>query len=333
MINPQTEINGYQTQLNLAIEKLQRLQSALLLETDAARQFSYEQEIKKLEIKISTLQVQVSKLEGIKGNRDHIEENLFDKKKPYELHCYSCNRDDHYIEVIQFMEKYKLENTLHVFIPSEHHDAPESFVARIIHNVFVNNDFHSPGLRYNSGMGEHNSGLKIGETTLHYPSTAEREIEREIKSLLQAPCSENIALFYRVELKKWNPEKCHEFIKYIVGGNSPNIPGKKIRIFYWLDTTDCNNHGGILARIFRNKKNPIETLKTTCQSNEQICFLPHLPPIDPSHLNSWFSQFCFYSTGYQGHIADIFSNKTHLRMAEVEPHLLALSQKSNRYRQ
>ncbi len=55
------ERKGYEQHLNLATQKLQRLQSAHLLETDASRQFAYEQEIQKLEMVVadlkSTLQI------------------------------------------------------------------------------------------------------------------------------------------------------------------------------------------------------------------------------------------------------------------------------------
>jgi hypothetical protein len=53
------ERNGYEQQLNLATQKLQRLQRAHLLETDAARQFAYEQEIEKLETLVADLKTKI----------------------------------------------------------------------------------------------------------------------------------------------------------------------------------------------------------------------------------------------------------------------------------
>jgi len=49
------ERNGYEQQCNLATQKQQRLQTALLLETDPSRQFALEHEIQKLDSTISDL--------------------------------------------------------------------------------------------------------------------------------------------------------------------------------------------------------------------------------------------------------------------------------------
>lgn len=53
------EREGAEAQLSLATQKQQRLQSALLLETDASRQFAYEQEIQKLETQIQVLKIKL----------------------------------------------------------------------------------------------------------------------------------------------------------------------------------------------------------------------------------------------------------------------------------
>jgi hypothetical protein len=47
------ERSGLEQQFQIATQKLQKLQTALLLETDAARQFAYEHEIRKLETLIA----------------------------------------------------------------------------------------------------------------------------------------------------------------------------------------------------------------------------------------------------------------------------------------
>jgi len=49
------ERSGYELQLNLATEKQQRLQTALVLETDPSRQFALEYEVKKLDTTIADL--------------------------------------------------------------------------------------------------------------------------------------------------------------------------------------------------------------------------------------------------------------------------------------
>ena len=53
------ERQGYEQQLALATQKRQRLQTALLLETDAARQFAYEHEIQKLEAVVGDLKTKL----------------------------------------------------------------------------------------------------------------------------------------------------------------------------------------------------------------------------------------------------------------------------------
>lgn len=53
------ERKGYEQQLNLATQKLQRLETAHLLETDASRQFAYEQEIQKLETLVANLKTKL----------------------------------------------------------------------------------------------------------------------------------------------------------------------------------------------------------------------------------------------------------------------------------
>lgn len=57
----QLERQGLEQQLELATRKLQHMRNALILETDAARQFAYRQEVEKLELMVENFK---SKLEG-----------------------------------------------------------------------------------------------------------------------------------------------------------------------------------------------------------------------------------------------------------------------------
>jgi hypothetical protein len=53
------ERNGFLSQINLITSKLQRLQTALILETDASRIFAYEHEVSKLETQLLILKEKV----------------------------------------------------------------------------------------------------------------------------------------------------------------------------------------------------------------------------------------------------------------------------------
>ena len=50
---------GHEQQISLATQKLNRLQTALLLETDAGRQFAYEHDIQKLETLVANLKAKL----------------------------------------------------------------------------------------------------------------------------------------------------------------------------------------------------------------------------------------------------------------------------------
>ncbi|MDX2281329.1 MAG: hypothetical protein NW218_17210 [Saprospiraceae bacterium] len=54
------ERKGYESQLQLAIQKLQRMESAHLLETDEARKFAYEQQINTLKDTVQDLKAKLN---------------------------------------------------------------------------------------------------------------------------------------------------------------------------------------------------------------------------------------------------------------------------------
>jgi len=334
------EIEGFQQHLDIAIQKLQRLQKARLLENNPSVQFTLDTEIQELDTKIGELKKilsEVAPLDGHSGKKQgqpsKSSEVNFDKKKPTELDCYCCNRDDHFEPVIQFLEAQHAQSQLHIFLPAYPGDAPESFVTRVLYHLFPRNNFHSPSTRCNGGRGEQVNTMKLIETDLRPTPNIIQNIEREINTYLQPHYPENIVLFYRLDLKNWKPEKkCHEFIGDIHANKLPSISGKKLRIFYWLDPTGCPSGSGSFARFLGGKKNQLEIMKVACRRKEQICFLEPLPPVRQPDLHTWFSRLCSHEPAYEGVVASIFEGKEQLPMSKIEWHLLPLFQKTNQYR-
>ena len=197
-----------------------------------------------------------------------IPEIVFDKRQLIELDCYCCNRDEHFEPVIQFLEDNQTENHLHVFIPSYAYDAPESFVTRVVHLTFPVNNFYTPSIR----SGESTSSIKLVETPIELVNKALKKIEDDINTYSTPRYPENIALFYRLHLKNWKSIHCQEFITYIGSKKLPSIPGKRIRIFYWLDLTDCKLSTGILDLVFGKYKNQLERVhfKLSLKQLEQL---------------------------------------------------------------
>ncbi|MBV6439093.1 MAG: toll/interleukin-1 receptor domain-containing protein [Haliscomenobacteraceae bacterium CHB4] len=252
----------------------------------------------------------------------------FDKKNPTEFDFYCCNRDEHFGPVIQFLYERRSESQLHVFLPSHPHDSPASFVTRVSYHLFPNNNFASPSKRH----GERTCTMKLVETPLEHKFKALEDIQRDISTYSQPNYSENIVLFYRIELKKWDLGGCQELIRNIVANMLPSIPGKKLRFFYWLDPTGCQANPGLLKTLLRKNTNRLELMKAACQGNDQIRFLEPLQPVQQTDLHTWFSHLCSYPIAYESKVASIFGEKNVLPMANIEWHLLPLFQEANRYR-
>jgi len=330
------ELVGLKQQRDTIIQQLNHLNNARQLENNALTQFTLDTQIQDLESQKNDINKKIeeaeSSLQGgeIKQTLPQVPSGFsFDKNKLEEIHCYCCNRDDHFDQVLQFLEEKQAENLLHIFLPSYPHDAPESLLTRVVYHYYPENNFYAPGARH----GEHVNTMKLVETPLRPTPRVMLDLAQEINKYIQPQFSENIVLFYRLDLESWKSKQQYKtFVVDIHANKLPTIPGKKIRIFYWLDSTRCPIGNGFIAKMLSRNSNPVSSMKEACSGKEQICFLEPLAPVRQLDLQAWFSWLCFYPTIYNNYIADIFNGREHLPMGEVEPHLCKLFQQTNRYR-
>lgn len=257
----------------------------------------------------------------------------FDKQVPTPFDCFCCNRDGHYNTVARFLADRAHESILHFFLPSFHEDTPESFVSRIYHEpeLFPPDNRYTPEKRSQAGGGEHQDYLRLTGDELR-ASTALREVRQQIHAFADPNYPENILFFFVIRLRHWTAEAAKEFFGHIAHGDDfPGLQGKKIRIFYWLDLTGCQQPGP-LEKLF-GKADPLEAFKKRCPAKGHICFLDPLPEVDIDEVKIWFSRFCWQAPQYQPRIEIIFQDAHKLRMAIVENHLSGLVQKYyNTYR-
>lgn len=255
---------------------------------------------------------------------------LFDKDTPTQFDCYCCNRNIHFHKVAQFLGDSEDAPLLHVFLPSFHHDTPESFVSRVYNECFPTDNRYALEKRNQAGGGEHRNHLKLLEEELH-AGTAITNLKRLTNQHSSATYPEYILLFLSIRLKDWSAKEAKAFISDIRNDDHFSaIQGKKIRIFYWLDLTGCL-HPGLFKKLFQ-KEVPLEVFRKHCLDLSHICFLEPLPEVGVDDVKIWFSRFCRYPQQYQPHIDDIFQAKPQLKMADVEPHLSSLVERYLTYR-
>jgi hypothetical protein len=258
-------------------------------------------------------------------------DNLFDKKIPTEFDCYCCNRDEHFEEVAQFLNKREDAPLLHFFLPSYHHDAPESFVSRVFYELLPEDNRCTVDKRSQAGGGEHLDFLKLPGDELR-TSAALKDIQYQTKVFSDPKYPEHVLLFFILRLKNWTAASAREFIRHISDGNAfPDLGAKKMRLFYWLDLTGHQPHASLLAKLFGGEST-LEALRKPCSAHSHICFLDPLPEVERADAAIWFSKHCSSSTHYEHCLTDLFQGASKRKMAVVESRFLSLVQPYHEYR-
>lgn len=251
--------------------------------------------------------------------------HLFDIQVPEEYDCISCNRNNHFNDVVRLLDERKAVPVLHIFLPSFIEDSAESFVSRIYYDsrLFPEDDRYSPAQqRTVAGGGEHREALRLTAKELH-ASLAIREIQQSIQSLAGPDYPSHVLLLFVIRLKYWSKGPIRAFFEHILKEEMARAClGKKIRIFYWLDLTGCRMPGNwnkILGR-----KSPLKTFQQCCPRHEAVCSLEPLPKVPKYDLKWWFSRFSRQTSHYQQHIEALFQGGSEIEMNAVENYLFSL---------
>lgn len=272
---------------------------------------------------LKALDARIAELKKVGLSEDVV--HLFDKKKPGEYDCISCNRDEHFNEVACLLGERNAVPVLHIFLPSSIEDSAESFVSRIYYDsrLFPENDRYSPAQqRTLAGGGEHREALRLTAKELH-ASLAIKEIQQSIQSLAGSDYPSHVLLLFVIRLKYWSEGPTGAFFEHILKEEMARAcPDKKIRIFYWLDLTGCRK-AGFWDKVV-GRKSPLEAFLQCCPRHEAVCSLEPLPKVCQDDLKMWFSQFSRQLLHCQQHIEALFQGRSETDMAAVEEYLFRL---------
>ncbi len=255
---------------------------------------------------------------------------VFDKTAVMtEYHCYCCNRDQHYDDLLTFFNDNGAQQPhLHFFFPSLDTDKPESFITRFLLDPYGVNNNYVANRRHRDERSN-----KITQQDLR-PSICQKMIEGEIKRQLEQVVVPNTDLWevflFRINLRDWSEKNIHTLLNYLSSTPFQNDFGKhKLLLFFWLNTLGMQETSSKRFFGFFGKKSPdkLQIFQNQLSPKKQMIYLKELTPVDKIDVQNWFSNHSRNTQSYLGLINNqLFSGVEQLRMGDIEPFLLKLIQ-------